>query len=261
MKDVNLLIGAGVNVRASLELFGDMETYNDSLETFLEEIDKKVADMKQYKEVADMANYAILVHSLKSDAKYFGFELLADLAYKHELESKANNIYFVYDNFDSLMNETNRIVNLVKEYFGAKVTPETKENTWELPKDKAILVVDDSNVISNFIKKIFDDKYDVIVAHDGAEAISSIKENTKLIGMLLDLNMPNVNGFEVLRFMNDDKLFEQIPVAIITGVCSDEVINQVKAYPVIGILRKPFNEKDVKDTVEKIVRYSELKQA
>lgn len=260
MKDVNLLIGAGVNVRASLDLFGDMETYNDSLETFLEEIDKKVADMKKYKEVADMANYAILVHSLKSDAKYFGFELLADLAYKHELESKANNIYFVYDNFDSLMAETDRIVKLVKEYFGAKVDI-VKEDTWEVSKDKAILVVDDSNVISNFIKKIFDDRYEVIVAHDGAEAINAIKENTKLIGMLLDLNMPNVNGFEVLRFMGEDKLFEQIPVAIITGVCSDEVINQVKLYPVTGILRKPFNEKDVKDVVEKIVRYSELKQA
>ena len=58
-----------------------------------------------------MANYAIQVHSLKSDAKYFGFMALAEISYKHELESKANNMYFVTEHFDELMMEANRIIN------------------------------------------------------------------------------------------------------------------------------------------------------
>lgn len=65
-----------------------------------------------------MANYAILVHSLKSDAKYFGFERLAELAYNHELRSKANDMYYVADNYKELMEEANRIVKLVKSYLG-----------------------------------------------------------------------------------------------------------------------------------------------
>ena len=69
MKDVNFLINNGVNVQKSLELFGDMETYNDTLETFLTDVEDKLSKIKSYKEISDMANYAILVHSLKSDAR------------------------------------------------------------------------------------------------------------------------------------------------------------------------------------------------
>ena len=85
MKDVNLLVNNGVNVNKALELFGDMATYDDTLVTFLNDAENKLKQIDDYKEKADMANYAILVHSLKSDAKYFGFDKLAELAYDHEM--------------------------------------------------------------------------------------------------------------------------------------------------------------------------------
>ena len=95
MRDVNLLINNGVNVKKSLELFGDMATYDDTLGDFLQDINEKEMKIKQTKENGDMANYAILVHGLKSDAKYFGFDTLATLAYNHEMASKENNMYYV----------------------------------------------------------------------------------------------------------------------------------------------------------------------
>ena len=88
MRDVNLLINNGVNVKKSLELFGDMSTYDDTLGDFLQDINEKETKIKQTKEMGDMANYAILVHGLKSDAKYFGFDTLAGYAYNHEMASK-----------------------------------------------------------------------------------------------------------------------------------------------------------------------------
>ena len=252
MKDVNILRVNGINLEKSLELFGDINTYNETLETFLGEIDEKIADIKKYKEVADMANYAILVHSLKSDAKYFGFDKLAELSYQHELESKANNIYYVYEHFDELMNETYRILNVVRKYFGQE--PIRKEATNQLVKNKAILVVDDSNVISSFIKKIFNDVYDVIIAKDGVEALTMVQTNGRIVGMLLDLNMPNVNGFQVLEYFKANNLFEKIPVSIITGLGNDDFINKAREYPIIDVLRKPFNERDIKTVVEKTVK-------
>ena len=118
MFNTQILTDNGVNLEKSLELFGDIATYNDNLDEFIDGIEKSLADLKKYKENADMANYAIIVHSIKSDAKYFGFEKLAELAYNHEMQSKDNNMYYVYDNYDELMTEINRIVNLVKEYMG-----------------------------------------------------------------------------------------------------------------------------------------------
>ena len=156
MKDVNILTSNGANVKKALEFFGDMETYDETLATFMQEIPEKLEKIKSCKEVGDMANYAILVHSLKSDARYFGFEELGEIAYQHELESKANNMYFVTENFDELMTEANRVLNVVKAYMGIGSLDNIKSTTSKISQNnKSILVVDDSNIIRNFIAKIF----------------------------------------------------------------------------------------------------------
>ena len=257
MKDVNFLINNGVNVQKSLELFGDMETYNDTLETFLTDVEDKLSKIKTYKEIADMAKYAILVHSLKSDARYFGFEKLADLAYHNEMESKSNNMYYVTDHFDELMTEANRIVHLVKQYLGREdANTVSKAEATPVVKEQKILVVDDSNIVSNFIKKIFNNTFDVVIANDGKEALDIVNSNTdgKIVGMLLDLNMPNVDGFEVLDYFKAHDLFKQVPVSIITGDSSKEVIDRAFTYPIVDMLQKPFNEVNIKNIVEKTIR-------
>ncbi len=255
MKDVNILTNNGVNVQKSLELFGDMATYDDTLKDFLSEIDEKLSKIKMYKEQGDMANYAILVHSLKSDSKYFGFEKLAELAYNHEMESKANNMYYVTDHYDELMTEANRILAIVKQYMG--VATGTFQQTVKpiVIKDKTILVVDDSNVVRNFVYKIFNNEYDVLIANDGAEAINILNNNIddKIVGVLLDLNMPNVDGFEVLDYFKNANLFARIPVAIITGEGTDENIKRAYTYPIVDMLQKPFNEVNVKNIVDKLI--------
>lgn len=250
MKDVNILKNNGVNVEKSLELFGDMETYDETLETFLNEINEKINNIKKYKEIADMANYAILVHSLKSDAKYFGFDKLAELSYNHELESKANHIYYIYDHFDELMEELDRILNIVRQYLGKETV---KKEEVVVNKNKTILVVDDSEVISTFIKKLFNNEYNVVLAKDGMEAINNLDDES-IVGMLLDLNMPNVNGFVVLEYMSKNNLFNKIPVSIITGVGNDDIVKKTFEYPIVDVLRKPFNERDIRKVVEKTIK-------
>ena len=259
MKDVNLLISNGVDINSSLELFGDMETYNETLEDFLASSEEKLQQIQTYKETSDMPNYAILVHSLKSDSKYLGFTKLAELSYQHEMESKANNFNYVYDNYNELMTEANRIVNLVKQYLGKeyeKVTNEPAKQPIKI-KDKAILVVDDSTLVRNLIQKVFNDEFEVILASDGKEALDFIETNNtdNVLGVLLDLNMPNVDGFEVLEYFKNNNLFTKIPVAIVTGDDSKETVNKAFAYPIVDVLNKPFNERDIKRIVTNIVNF------
>lgn len=256
MKDMNFLISNGVNVQASMDLFGDIETYNDTLIAFLETIDQKMKDIDRYKTITDMPNYAILVHSLKSDAKYLGFTNLAEMAYKHEMESKANNIIYVIDCYNELINEVNRIIYVVKTYLG-QTTKEFKP-TEPTPKNETIIVVDDSDIIRKFIRKIFDNQYDVMVANDGKEAIDMIElnPNKKFVCMLLDLNMPYFNGFEVLDYFKRHNLFEKIPVSIITGDDTKETLHKAFDYPIAQVLTKPFNERDIKIVLEKTLHFN-----
>lgn len=252
MRDVNILKNNDIDVDKSLELFGDMGTYDEMLQTFLNEITKKMSNIAKYKEVADMANYAVLVHSLKSDSRYFGFTKLGNLAEQHEFESKANHIYFVYNNYDELVKEANRVISVVRKYFGQSNVEKPTEEV--IIKDKTILVVDDSDVMSSFIKKIFDETYDVITAHDGNEALSIVVKNDKICAMLLDLNMPNVDGFAVLEYFRNANLFNKIPVSIITGIGNENVLSRAYQYPIRGLLRKPFNERDIKKIVEEMLK-------
>ena len=122
-------------------------------------------------------------------------------------------------------------------------------------KDKTILVVDDSNVVRNFVYKIFNSEYDVLIANDGKEALDIIRANVddKIVGMLLDLNMPNVDGFQVLDYFKQANLFARIPVAIITGEGTQSNIERAYQYPIVDMLQKPFNEVNVKNIVNKLI--------
>lgn len=106
----------GVDIDHALELLGDMEMYHMTLHDYLEEIDNKISNLKEYLEAKDMQNYSILVHSMKSDAKYLGFMSFADIAYQHELKSKEKDFIYCKDHFDELEKELNRFLNIAREY-------------------------------------------------------------------------------------------------------------------------------------------------
>ena len=249
MFDTKLLIENGVNLEKSLELFGDIATYNDNLDEFLDGVEKLLNNLDTYKSQRDMGNYAIVVHSLKSDAKYYGFEKLAELALNHELKSKENDIDYVVIHFNELKEEILRVTNLVQQYLGLdyQKTQESVEST----ATSSILVVDDSNIISNFVSKIFNDEYKVIVCKDGQQAIDELSSiSNSIVGMLLDINMPNVDGYEVLKFMKTNNLFNRINVAIISGSDPNQILSTTKDYPIKAIIEKTFNEENIKKIVD-----------
>ncbi len=106
----------GVDIDHALDLLGDMEMYHMTLHDYLEEIDEKLANLKKYLEEKDMENYAILVHSMKSDAKYLGFMSFADIAYQHELKSKEKDFTYCKDHFEELENELHKFLDIAREY-------------------------------------------------------------------------------------------------------------------------------------------------
>lgn len=106
----------GIDIDHALDLLGDMEMYHMTLHDYLDEIDSKFEQLKNYLENKDMSNYSILVHSMKSDAKYLGFMKLADVCYQHELKSKENNYDFCKDHFEEIEKELQSVLSVVREY-------------------------------------------------------------------------------------------------------------------------------------------------
>lgn len=269
MKSIEFLKENGIDVDKSLDLFGDIAMYNDTIGEFILGASSKLPKLEEYKNNKDMNNYAIYAHSLKSDAKYFGFTKLAELAEEHEQRSKAGDVYYIYDTYDALITEVNRLILLIKDYLGEAPSDrstekqETKEviPNAEVFSAPTILVADDSNIVRNFCIRIFNDSYNVAAAKDGEEAINIInanQNNDNLKAILLDLNMPKKDGFAVLDFMQENALFETMPVSIISGDSSKETIEKAFTYPIVDMVKKPFNDTDIKRVVEKTIYFKEM---
>ena len=262
MRNINFLTSKGVLIDESLNLFGDIETYNATIGEFLVGIHHKIKSLITFLENRDMNNYSIYAHSMKSDAYNFGFKKLGDLAFDHEMKSKELDIYYISEHINELIRETNNTIVLIQDYMnGSDDKIEVKDDDNLEFNSKTILVVDDSNIIRNFVKRIFNEKYNVATAKDGKEAIDIINSNkdTDFIeAILLDLNMPVLDGFGVLEYMRKENLFKKMPVSIISGDSSKETIDRAFTYEIVDMVAKPFNDTNIKTVVEKTIFYKEM---
>ena len=114
--NINFLKANAIDVDAALELLGDIEMYNETLESFIEESKTRIPRIEKNKKEGNMKEYAIDVHAMKSDSKYLGFTRLAELSYNHEMKSKENDINYVNEHYSELIEEYNRVDNIVDKY-------------------------------------------------------------------------------------------------------------------------------------------------
>ena len=122
-----------------------------------------------------------------------------------------------------------------------------------------IIIADDSPVITNFFSKIFRNEFEVIVAHNGKEVIDIVNQymNDSLVGLFLDLQMPVMNGYEVLDYFKEHDLFKIVPVSIISGEDTEEGIKRAMSYQgVIDMIQKPFDATSIRAIVDKTVTFS-----
>ncbi|HLO52227.1 MAG TPA: response regulator, partial [Kamptonema sp.] len=113
-----------------------------------------------------------------------------------------------------------------------------------------ILVVDDIPANLRLLAGILADKgYTIRPARDGLQALS-IAQNIPIDLILLDIMMPEMNGYEVCQKLKADEITRDIPVIFISAI--NEVLDKVKAFAVGGVdyITKPFQAEEVLARVE-----------
>ena len=119
-----------------------------------------------------------------------------------------------------------------------------------MDKRQKILIVDDSEFNRDMLKEILRETYNYLEAENGNQAIQIMGENPGIDLMLLDINMPQMNGFEVLKWMNQSRCIDETPVIMISS--EDAVDTMRKAYE-LGItdyITRPFDSVIVKKRVQ-----------
>ena len=116
MKTIDFLRDKGVDVDTAVQNMMDVDTYNEMLDDYYNDLNNNLNTLEGYKNSGDLANYAILVHAMKSNARSFGFMKLGEVCYNHEMASKANDINYVNSNFEKVRNNVLEVYNMITEY-------------------------------------------------------------------------------------------------------------------------------------------------
>jgi len=117
---------------------------------------------------------------------------------------------------------------------------------------KKILIIEDEELLSNLLKnKLSELGYEVSVASDGLQGFEAIKEVVPDL-ILLDLVMPKMNGFEVMRKMQEDDSISSIPIIIVSNSGQPVEIDKAKKLGAKDwLIKTEFDPQEVIDKVNK----------
>lgn len=119
-----------------------------------------------------------------------------------------------------------------------------------------VLVVDDSATIRKMVKRTMElaglDFGEVFEASNGIEALAQLNDHPIAV-MLVDINMPTMNGVQLLTRMKENERLKHIPIVIASTEGSQERIRQLKELGVSGYVRKPFQTEQLRDVLMPIL--------
>jgi two-component system chemotaxis response regulator CheY len=119
---------------------------------------------------------------------------------------------------------------------------------------RTILVVDDSSTTRSLVASHLSESgdYDIVEAASGFEALKTLPA-LKVELIITDINMPDINGLELISFVRENPIYEHIPTIIISTEDSEEDRKRGMELGARAYLVKPFTGEQLRDAVEKVM--------
>jgi len=126
-------------------------------------------------------------------------------------------------------------------------------NIEEEKMKKVILIADDSSTVRKFVSfSLRMKQFEVVQAEDGMDALEKASQ-TKISLAIVDLNMPNMDGFELIRTIRQSEDYKDLPIIILSSERSDESIQKGREAGANSYLVKPFDAKMIQYQVCKFL--------
>ena len=122
-----------------------------------------------------------------------------------------------------------------------------------------LLIVDDSKTNRAILKGIFKDSYEIYEAEDGLEAVEMMNKYP-IVAVILDLNMPHMDGFEVIEYMRNHSSLSNVPIVVNTQYGQEE--HEIKALSLGAqdFIAKPYNVEVVQRRVQNVIVKQQLEK-
>ena len=119
-----------------------------------------------------------------------------------------------------------------------------------MSEKQKLLIVDDSELNRDILKEILGSRYDYMEAENGTQAIQILEVHPEIDLMLLDINMPQMNGFQVLEHMRELQWIDEVPVVMISSEESVEIMRKAYDLGITDYISRPFDAVIVKKRVQ-----------
>lgn len=155
---------------------------------------------------------------------------------------------------ENVVNQADRMMYVAKNYKNMVATEKNileDESYAEMAKEKGnhkplILIVDDSEINRGILKAILGKDFKVLQASNGRECMDILNQfGTGIALVLLDIVMPEMDGFAVLESMQKRNMLEEIPVVMISVSDDESIIKRVYDMGVADYISKPFDARVV----------------
>lgn len=127
---------------------------------------------------------------------------------------------------------------------------------------RQILIIEDNEINHDILTSILEDDYNILIAENGKVGMQMLRQHSSEINVvLLDIQMPVMNGYEVLQEARKDPLLKEIPIIITTG--ADSKGDEIKCLQLgaTDFVRKPYDPLLVRLRVDNIIRLRESTEA
>ena len=119
-----------------------------------------------------------------------------------------------------------------------------------MSEKQKLFIVDDSELNRDILKEILGSSYDYLEAENGTQAIQILEVHPEIDLMLLDINMPQMNGFQVLEHMRELQWIDEVPVVMISSEESVEIMRKAYDLGITDYISRPFDAVIVKKRVQ-----------
>ncbi len=232
---------------------GDKDFYLEIIKAYEE--DNRLAPLQNYYDEEDWHNYKILVHALSSSSKIIGATDLANMAKQLENAAKVNSTDYIKAHHLEMMASYQALLSNIRTYL-------LQDSGMEIPKTSNnfhILVVDDDKINLKTARKILKDHYQVSCLESGQETLDFLEEQLPDM-ILLDIHMPEMDGFEVLKVVKSNERTKNIPVVFLTADTDYETeLNGFKAGA-SDYIRKPFIPDIMLERLTRIIENDRIQQ-
>lgn len=117
---------------------------------------------------------------------------------------------------------------------------------------KHVLVVDDVTTNLRYIGEILKEEYMLTMAKSGSQALKLMEKNVPDI-ILLDIKMPEMDGFELLEIIKNDDRYKQIPVVFLTADNEADNVEKSIGLGASDLIKKPFRPDEMLDRIAKVL--------